>query len=74
MATLLGGVNKQNFKVEFQKIFLFFLSVFFCCDIGVSVPNLKNGGPRKITLYKKFVFRSESLFKLYSTISVWVAI
>ena len=29
-------VNKQIFKVEFQKIFLFFLTVFFCCNVGES--------------------------------------
>ena len=33
LAMLLGRVNKQNFKVEFKKIFL---KVLFCCDVGES--------------------------------------
>ena len=41
LATLLVRVNKQNFKVEFKNIFLFFLTVLFCCDVGVSGLELK---------------------------------
>ena len=36
LATFLGGVNKQIFKVEFKKLFLFFLVMLFCCNVGES--------------------------------------
>ena len=34
-------VNTQIFKVEFKKIFLFFLTALFCCDVGGSGLELK---------------------------------
>ena len=43
LATLLYRVNMQKFKVEFKNIFLFFLMVLFCCNVGVSA--LKIEGP-----------------------------
>ena len=39
LATLLGGVNKQNFEVEFQKIFLFFLTVLFAVMVVKVILN-----------------------------------
>ena len=38
---LLGRVNKQIFEVNFKNIFLFFLTVLFCCDVGESDCELK---------------------------------
>ena len=36
LATLLKHVNKQNFIIFFKNIFIFFLFVIFCCDVGES--------------------------------------
>ena len=51
LATLLGHVNKLNFKVEL--IFFFFLMVIFCCDVDVSESNIRSGRPGSIPPYKK---------------------
>ena len=45
LATLLGGVNKQKFKVNYKNRFLFFLTVLFFCDVdenGVDI-TVSNG-------------------------------
>ena len=33
---LLGRVDKQIFKVNLKNIFVFYLTVLFCCDVGES--------------------------------------
>ena len=38
-------VNKQNFTVIFKKLFLFYLTVLFCCNVGDSDLGLKPTGP-----------------------------
>ena len=53
-------VNKQIFKVEFKNIFLFYLTVLFCCDVGVSDLVLKPICPSTWGLYKKCNFISEN--------------
>ena len=46
LATLLGGVNKQKFKVNLKNIFVFILTVLFCCEVGVSdVDTWARNGP-----------------------------
>ena len=51
-------INTQNFKVEFQKIFLFFLTVFFCCDVGESDLVLKPRYGSFNVIYRKCHFLS----------------
>ena len=36
LATVLERVNNQIFKVEFEKIFLFYLWVFICVKVGYN--------------------------------------
>ena len=53
-------VNTQNIKVEFQKILLFFLTVFFCCDVGESDLILKPRYGSFNVIYRKSQFNSIS--------------
>ena len=46
LATLLERVKKQNFTLNFKKLFLFFLTVLFCCSVGENGRTIKGGnGP-----------------------------
>ena len=60
LATLLGHVNKQNFKVHFKNLIFFFLLVLFCCDVGESELDLKARCVPSWVLYKKCINRSEN--------------
>ena len=53
-------VNKQIFKVEFKKIFFFFLTVLFCCNFGENGLNLMAGyKPIKVS-HQKYQSFSEN--------------
>ena len=41
LATLLECVNMQNLKLNLKKNFIFFLTVYFCCDVGERDLELK---------------------------------
>ena len=56
LAMLLICVNKQIFKVNLKNLFLFFLAVLFCCDVGESDLELKARCRSSCGLYKKFFF------------------
>ena len=51
-------VNTQNIKVKFQKILKFFLTVFFCCDVGESDIILKPRYGSFNVIYRKSQFYS----------------
>ena len=58
LATLLGHVNKQHFKVNFKNIFLFFLTLLFCCDVVVESDfELKATCVPSWGTYKKLTFK-----------------
>ena len=63
LATLLGRVNKQNSKAELKTLFLFFLAVLFCCDVGVSGLELK---ATSWGSYKLLNFRSKNSYVILS--------
>ena len=50
VATLLGGVNTQIFKVNCKNLFLFFLMVFYYCNVGESMLKLKASGQLSIII------------------------
>ena len=57
-ATFLGRVNKQKFKVNYKKIFIFFLTVLFCCDVGESGVDIGAANGPLHKKYKKCAFTS----------------
>ena len=54
-------VKTQTFKVHFKNLFLFFLTVLFCCDGGGSGLKFKAGSWATSGLYNKLCFRSENV-------------
>ena len=54
LATLLGGVNKKIYKVNYINLFLFFLTVLFCCNVGVNSVNISVGNCPLHKLYSRF--------------------
>ena len=60
---MLGRVNKQNFKVKLKNIFLFFLTVLFCCDVGISVIDIEAGGFPSWEITKAGITHSMALAK-----------
>ena len=66
--------NKQNFKVEFKNIFLFYLTVLFCCDVGVSDRVLKSVGSPQWGLSKKcnVISENEVLYQKFMCVVYYV--
>ena len=60
LATLLGRANIKFFKVEFKKLFIFYLMVLFCCDVGESDLILKPRYGSFNVIYRKSQFNSIS--------------
>ena len=65
MATLLGGVNKQKFKVNHKNLFFFYLMVLFCYAVGESgvVRWASNGSLRESHNISAFISGSEVFYQ-----------
>ena len=61
LATVAELLTMQNFKVNSKNLFLFFLVVIFCCDVGDSDCVLKARCLSSCVLYKKCSFFSVNI-------------